>query len=59
MALRSNGPGAFREAFLPSSGPGEICPPQAPNLCVDFEIIGPEILGLAYDFETCLLSHYL
>ena len=39
--------------------PGDIYPPQAPNLCVDFEIIGPKILGLAYDFETCLLSRYL
>jgi hypothetical protein len=31
--------------------PGDICPPQAPNLCVDFDIIGPKILGSAYDFE--------
>jgi hypothetical protein len=28
MALRNNGPEAFRDAFLPSSGPGDICPPQ-------------------------------
>jgi hypothetical protein len=30
--------------------PGDICPPQAPNLWVDFEIIGPKILGPAYGF---------
>jgi hypothetical protein len=30
--------------------PGDICPPQAPNLRVDFEIISPKILGLAYGF---------
>jgi hypothetical protein len=27
MASRSNGPGAFREAFLPSSGPGGYLSP--------------------------------
>jgi hypothetical protein len=27
--------------------PGDICPPQAPDLWVDFEINGPMILGLA------------
>jgi hypothetical protein len=27
--------------------PGDICPPQAPNLWVDFEIIIPKILGPA------------
>jgi hypothetical protein len=27
MALRNNGPEAFREAFLPSSGPGGYLPP--------------------------------
>jgi hypothetical protein len=30
---------------------GDICPPQAPNLCVDFEIIDPKILGPAYGFD--------
>jgi hypothetical protein len=30
--------------------PGDICPPQAPDLWVDFEIIGPKILG-----PTCRL----
>jgi hypothetical protein len=39
--------------------PGDICPPQAPNLCVDFEIIGPKILGPACDVEACLLRCYL
>jgi hypothetical protein len=32
--------------------PGDICPPQAPNLCVDFEIISPKIPGPACDFEN-------
>jgi hypothetical protein len=31
--------------------PGDICPPQAPNLWVDFEIIGPKILGPACSFD--------
>jgi hypothetical protein len=30
--------------------PGDICPPQAPDLWVHFEIIGPKILG-----PTCRL----
>jgi hypothetical protein len=30
--------------------PGDICPPQAPNLWVDFEIISPKILGPAREF---------
>jgi hypothetical protein len=30
--------------------PGDICPPQAPNLWVDFEIIIPKILGLTHGF---------
>jgi hypothetical protein len=34
-----------------SVDPGDICPPQAPDLWVDFEIIGPKILG-----PTCRLS---
>jgi hypothetical protein len=29
--------------------PGDICPPHAPNLWVDFEIISPKILGPARD----------
>jgi hypothetical protein len=28
VTLRSIGPLAFREVFPPSSGPGDICPPQ-------------------------------
>jgi hypothetical protein len=59
MALRNNGPRAFRDAFLPSSGPEGYLSPTSPNLCVDFEIIGPKIPGLAHDFETCLLSRYV
>jgi hypothetical protein len=30
--------------------PGDIRPPQAPDLWVDFEITGPKILGLACSF---------
>jgi hypothetical protein len=35
-----------RSSILPVD-PGDICPPQAPDLWVDFEIIGPKILGPA------------
>jgi hypothetical protein len=31
---------------------GDICPPQAPNLWVDFGIISPKILGPVYGFVT-------
>jgi hypothetical protein len=31
--------------------PGDICPPQAPDLWVDFEITGPKILGPACGFD--------
>jgi hypothetical protein len=34
----------------PSSGPGDICPPQAPNLWVDFEIIDSKVIGPACGF---------
>jgi hypothetical protein len=30
--------------------PGDICPPQAPNLWVDFGITDPKILGPACGF---------
>jgi hypothetical protein len=30
--------------------PGDICPPKAPKLGVDFEIISPKILGPAREF---------
>jgi hypothetical protein len=34
-------------SFILLVDPGDICPPQAPDLWVDFEIIGPKILGPA------------
>jgi hypothetical protein len=34
-------------SFILLVDPGDICPPQAPNLWVDFEITGPKILGPA------------
>ena len=39
--------GPFVRSFILPVDPGDICPPQAPDLWVDFEIIGPKILGLA------------
>jgi hypothetical protein len=50
MALRCNRPEAPREALPPSSGPEGYLSPTSPNLCVDFEIISPKILGPAYGF---------
>jgi hypothetical protein len=39
---------------------GDICPPQAPNLWVDFETIAPKILGPAcsFDFRMWMLWQY-
>jgi hypothetical protein len=39
--------GPFVRSFILLVDPGDICPPQAPDLWVDFEIIGPKILGRA------------
>jgi hypothetical protein len=39
--------GPFVRSFILPVDPGDICPPQAPDLCVEFEIIGPKILGPA------------
>jgi hypothetical protein len=39
--------GPFVRSFTLLVDPGDICPPQAPDLWVDFEIIGPKILGPA------------
>jgi hypothetical protein len=39
--------GPFARSFILLMDPGDICPPQAPDLWVDFEITGPKILGLA------------
>jgi hypothetical protein len=40
-------PGPFVRSFILLVDLGDICPPQAPDLWVDFEIIGPKILGPA------------
>jgi hypothetical protein len=39
--------GPFVRSFILPVDPGDTCPPQAPDLRVDFEIIGPKILGPA------------
>jgi hypothetical protein len=39
--------GPFVRSFILLVDPGDICPPQAPVLWVDFEINGPKILGSA------------
>jgi hypothetical protein len=41
------GPKLFARPSSLLVDPGDICPPQAPNLSVDFEIIGSKILDLA------------
>jgi hypothetical protein len=45
-----SGPKPFARSSSLLVDPGNICPPQAPNLWVDFEIIGPKILGPACSF---------
>jgi hypothetical protein len=45
-----SGPKPFVRSSSLLVDPGDICPPQAPNLWVDFEIIGPKILGPACYF---------
>jgi hypothetical protein len=42
--------GPFVRSFILPVDPGNIHPPQAPNLWVDFEINGPKILGPACSF---------
>jgi hypothetical protein len=37
--------GPFVGSFTLPVDPGDICPPQAPNLWVDFEVISLKILG--------------
>jgi hypothetical protein len=39
--------GPFVRSFILLVDPGDICPPQAPDLWADFEINGPKILGPA------------
>jgi hypothetical protein len=39
--------GPFVRSFILLVDPGDICPPQAPDLWADFEINGPKIPGLA------------
>jgi hypothetical protein len=45
------GPKPFARPSCLLVDPGDIRPPQAPNLCVDFKIINPKILGPACDFD--------
>jgi hypothetical protein len=42
--------GPFVRSLILLVDPGDIRPPQAPNLCVDFEITGPKIQGPACSF---------
>jgi hypothetical protein len=44
------GPRHGARTFCLLVDPRDICPPQAPNLLVDFEIIEPKILGPVYGF---------
>jgi hypothetical protein len=39
--------GPFVRSFILLVDPGDICPPQAPDLWADSEIDGPKILGPA------------
>jgi hypothetical protein len=39
--------GPFVRSFTLPVDPGDICPPQAPDIWVDFEVISPKILGPA------------
>jgi hypothetical protein len=39
--------GPWARSFILPVDSGDICPPQAPDLWVDFEIISPKILGPA------------
>jgi len=41
------GPWAFREVFYSLVDPGDIYPPQAPDLWVNLEVISPKIPGPA------------
>jgi hypothetical protein len=39
--------GPFMRSFILLVDPGDICPPQVPDLWADFEINGPKIPGPA------------
>jgi hypothetical protein len=39
--------GPLVRSFTLPVDPGDICPPQAPDLWVDFEVISPKIPGPA------------
>jgi hypothetical protein len=45
------GPKPFARLSSLLVDPRDICPPQAPNLCVDFKIIDPKIIGPACGFD--------
>ncbi len=42
--------GPFGRSFISLVDPGDICPPQAPDLWVDLEVINPKIQGPKNDF---------
>jgi hypothetical protein len=50
--------GPFVRSFILPVDPGDICPPQAPDLWVDFEIIGPKILGPACGLQEMLYRQF-
>jgi hypothetical protein len=49
--------GPFVRSFILLVDPGDICPPQAPDLWVDFEITGPKIQGPACSFLTLIRNN--
>jgi hypothetical protein len=50
--------GPFVRSFILLVDPGDICPPQAPDLWVDFEINGPMILGPASSLLILTRKHF-
>jgi hypothetical protein len=50
--------GPFVRSFILLVDLGDICPPQAPYLWVDFEINGPMILGLASSLLILTRKHF-
>jgi hypothetical protein len=51
--------GPFARSFTLLVDPGDIRPPQAPDLWVDFEITGPKILGPACGLFLILIRNAL
>ena len=48
--------GPFVRSFTPLVDPGDIYPPQAPDLWVDLEVINPKIQGPKNDFLLSSLA---